>query len=67
MFGTVVALAVIVGPVLGGFLMQIFGDSLGWRMMFLVNVPIGLAGLLLARLWVPNDRPSAPRSAPAST
>lgn len=60
MFGTVVALAVIVGPVLGGFLIQIFGDSLGWRMMFLVNVPIGLAGLLLARLWVPNDRPSAP-------
>lgn len=60
MFGTVVALAVIVGPVLGGFLMQIFGDALGWRMMFLVNVPIGLAGLLLARLWVPNDRPSAP-------
>ena len=60
MFGTVVALAVIVGPVLGGFLMQIFGDALGWRMMFLVNVPIGLAGLLLARLWVPNDRASAP-------
>ena len=60
MFGTVVALAVIVGPVLGGFLIQIFGDSLGWRMMFLVNVPIGLAGLLLARLWAPNDRPSAP-------
>ncbi|MDY6052318.1 MAG: MFS transporter [Rothia sp. (in: high G+C Gram-positive bacteria)] len=60
MFGTVVALAVIVGPVLGGFLIQIFGDALGWRMMFLVNVPIGISGLLLARLWVPNDTALAP-------
>lgn len=59
MFGTVVALAVIVGPVLGGFLIQVFGESLGWRMMFLVNVPIGLLGLVLARLWIPQDRVAA--------
>ena len=56
MFGTVVALAVIVGPVLGGFLIQIFGDSLGWRMMFLINVPIGLLGIFLSLRWLPNDR-----------
>lgn len=56
MFGTVVALAVIVGPVLGGFLIQIFGDSLGWRMMFLINVPIGLLGIFLSPRWLPNDR-----------
>ncbi|WP_257617981.1 MFS transporter [Rothia nasimurium] len=60
MFGTVVALAVIVGPVLGGFLIQIFGETLGWRMMFMINVPIGLLGLLLAQRWIPNDRPQAP-------
>ncbi|WP_421083656.1 MFS transporter [Rothia nasimurium] len=62
MFGTVVALAVIVGPVLGGFLMQIFGDSLGWRMMFLVNVPIGLIGLFLAQRWIPQDAPAGSRT-----
>ncbi|GAA1750815.1 MFS transporter [Rothia terrae] len=56
MFGTTVALAVIVGPVLGGFLLKIFGDSLGWRMMFLLNVPIGLLGIILALRWIPADR-----------
>lgn len=56
MFGTTVALAVIVGPVLGGFLLKIFGDSLGWRMMFLLNVPIGLAGIFFALRWIPADR-----------
>lgn len=55
MFGTTVALAVIVGPVLGGILIQLFGESLGWRMMFLVNVPIGLAGLVAAYRWIPAD------------
>ncbi|WP_237202952.1 MFS transporter [Rothia endophytica] len=56
MFGSVVALAVIVGPVMGGFLIQIFGESLGWRMMFLINVPIGLLGLVLGLRWIPRDR-----------
>lgn len=59
MFGTVVALAVIVGPVMGGFLIQLFGESLGWRMMFLVNVPIGLLGIYLSMKWLPNDRHAA--------
>lgn len=55
MFGTVVALAVIVGPVLGGFLIQIFGDSLGWRMMFLINVPIGILAMFFGMRWLPKD------------
>lgn len=59
MFGTVVALAVIVGPVMGGFLIQLFGESLGWRMMFLVNVPIGLLGIFFGLKWLPNDRHKA--------
>lgn len=57
MFGTVVALAVIVGPLLGGVLINTLGDNLGWRMMFLMNVPIGLAGIVAARRWIPRDVP----------
>ena len=36
------------GPVLGGFLVQVFG----WRSIFLVNIPIGVATLLLSTYWL---------------
>lgn len=39
-----VALGVSVGPILGGFLLTI----LSWRWIFLVNLPLGLLGLVLA-------------------
>jgi MFS family permease len=40
------------GPALGGLLVS----SGSWRAIFLVNVPITLAGLLLATRWLPADR-----------
>lgn len=40
-----------VGPVLGGTL----AAALGWRAIFAVNIPVALAGLLLAALWLPKD------------
>ena len=56
-FGPVMGLSSVLGPVLGGFLVtaNIFGT--GWRMVFLINVPLGVAGLLLAyRLFPKNTR-----------
>lgn len=41
------------GPVLGGFLIGV----LGWQSIFLVNVPLALAGLAMTLAWVPPDRP----------
>src|SRR5699024_6488745 len=43
-WGGLAATASAAGPVIGGFLV----DSLGWRSVFLINVPIGIAGILLA-------------------
>lgn len=40
------------GPVLGGFLV----DATGWQSIFLVNVPVTAAGLLMALRWLPPDR-----------
>ncbi|MFF4625307.1 MFS transporter [Nonomuraea jabiensis] len=48
------------GPILGGWLLQADLLGAGWRMIFLVNVPIGLIGGLAALLTLPPDPP--PRS-----
>ncbi len=47
-------LAAVLGRVLGGLLVSANIDGLGWRPIFLVNVPIGLAGLVLAKQYVPT-------------
>ncbi|MGI0091939.1 MAG: MFS transporter, partial [Nitrososphaerales archaeon] len=39
------------GPIVGGFLVQPFG----WRSIFYVNIPIGIASLLLAFFYLPKD------------
>ncbi|WP_099188550.1 DHA2 family efflux MFS transporter permease subunit [Mycobacterium pseudokansasii] len=46
-----VLLAPIVGPILGGWLI----DSFGWQWIFLINLPIGVLTLLLAGLTLPQD------------
>ncbi|MFD7031376.1 MFS transporter [Streptomyces sp. NPDC059917] len=53
-FGPVLGLGGIVGPVLGGFLIE--GDffGLGWRSVFLINLPIGIAALIVAAKFVPD-------------
>lgn len=53
-FGTTVGFSVAIGPVLGGLLIQLGGTDIGWRLTFLINVPIGLLTLVLAFLWFPR-------------
>ena len=43
---------VVVGPVLGPTLGGIITDNLDWRWIFLINVPIGIASLLLVQTFV---------------
>lgn len=45
------ALAAAFGPVIGGLLVQA-----SWRWVFVVNVPVGIAGLIAARRIVPDSR-----------
>lgn len=53
------ALGPILGPVLGGLVL----NWLSWRWLFLINVPIGVVGWILALLFINDDRPDphAPR------
>ncbi len=53
-FGTTVGFSVAIGPVLGGFLIEMGGLDLGWRLTFLVNVPIGILTLVLGLMWFPK-------------
>jgi MFS family permease len=59
-YGATGGLAAVLGQVLGGVLVSANIDSLGWRPIFLVNVPIGLVGLVLARKHMPDTRHGAP-------
>ncbi|WP_368647187.1 MFS transporter [Castellaniella ginsengisoli] len=52
--GTVVGFSVAIGPVLGGLLIELGGQQIGWRLTFLVNVPIGIAVIVLGLKWFPR-------------
>lgn len=52
--GTTVGVSVAIGPVLGGLLIQLGGDYWGWRLTFLVNLPVGIVAVLLALRWFPR-------------
>lgn len=52
-FGSIVGVSVAVGPLLGGGLIALLGPEWGWRVSFLVNVPIAVIALVLAVVWFP--------------
>ncbi len=56
-WGAMFGLSIALGPVVGGALV----DSVGWRWVFLVNVPVGAAALVLTALYVPESRAPRPR------
>ncbi|MFI7316780.1 MFS transporter [Streptomyces venezuelae] len=55
LYGAVLSLANVLGPVLGGLLTEADLFGLSWRPIFLVNVPVGLAVLVLGRRFVPES------------
>lgn len=55
LLGMTLGLAAIAGQVLGGWLVQADLFGLSWRSIFLINVPIGLFAIAVAR-WIPESR-----------
>ena len=56
-WGGVVGISLALGPIVGGALV----DSIGWRSIFWINIPVGLIALGLTARYVPESRADHPR------
>jgi EmrB/QacA subfamily drug resistance transporter len=56
-WGGVVGISLALGPVIGGALV----GSVGWRAIFWINIPIGLAAVVLCARFVPESKALHPR------
>jgi EmrB/QacA subfamily drug resistance transporter len=62
MFGGVVGSASVAGPIIGGLLVEWDVAGLGWRPIFLVNIPVGIAAMFAASAVIKESRsPTAPK------
>jgi MFS family permease len=57
LFAAVFGISMALGPVLGGFLVS----AVSWRAVFVVNLPVGLAAIVLAARFVPESLAPRPR------
>lgn len=51
-WGAIAGLAIAIGPVVGGYLVE----HVSWQSVFFINVPIGIVGLLLTAVVVPESK-----------
>lgn len=58
LWATVAGAGTATGPLIGGTLVTL----LGWQSVFLVNIPIVAAGLLMLRRWLPRSRQNPDRA-----
>jgi EmrB/QacA subfamily drug resistance transporter len=61
-FGAVMSAAAAIGQILGGVLVSADIFGLSWRPAFLINIPVGIVGIIAGRKVIPESK--APRRAP---
>lgn len=60
LYGAIVGLAVVAGPLVGGLLVSADVFGLGWRAVFLINVPIGIAAMVIGYRTISESRSPHP-------
>ena len=56
-WGGVIGISLALGPVIGGGLVE----SVGWRSIFWINIPVGLAAVVLSARFVPESKAARAR------
>ncbi|GAB2754695.1 MFS transporter [Streptomyces bullii] len=56
LFGAIVGLGAVSGPLLGALLTEWDLFGLGWRPIFLINLPVGVAGLVLGARFITESK-----------
>jgi EmrB/QacA subfamily drug resistance transporter len=51
--GAVISIGIVLGPTIGGILI----DLASWRLIFYVNLPVGIAGTIMAIRYLPDVKP----------
>jgi EmrB/QacA subfamily drug resistance transporter len=60
--GAAVGIATAAGPVVGGAIIALGGEQFGWRLCFLVNVPVGVTAFVLCWRLLPSPPPRSGRA-----
>lgn len=60
MFGLLGGVSAILGPIVGGALIDANIGGLGWRPIFFINAPLGVAGVIAALKFLPGGRSAHP-------
>lgn len=60
LFGGLAGVAATLGPIIGGLLIQANIANLDWRPIFLINVPVGLIGIIAGIKYLPNGKSPHP-------
>jgi EmrB/QacA subfamily drug resistance transporter len=56
-FGPVMGLAAVIGPIAAGFIIDANIGGLDWRPIFLINIVLGVVGIVAAARILPHDLP----------
>lgn len=60
LFGALAGIAASMGPVVGGFLIHANIAGLDWRLIFLINIPVGIFAFFAAMKYLPEGKSSHP-------
>ncbi len=56
LMSTVVGLGLALGPLIGGLLIDLAPENIGWRLVLAINVPVVVLALIFAALWLPKPQ-----------
>ncbi|HEY5082117.1 MAG TPA: MFS transporter [Bauldia sp.] len=59
-YGALAGVASVGGPIIGALLITSNAGGFGWRTIFLVNLPVGLVAIVLAVIYMPNEKSPHP-------